>query len=329
MRRRALVTGASGQDGSYLVEFLLARDYEVHAQSRRAAPASLAPHLHWLVADIRAADVLHTLIAEIGPNEIYNLASVSRPSESWKIPEETMKVNADIPRHICESVLKLCPECRIFQATSSEIFGNSVTHPQNESTPCNSQSPYGIAKYQAHQTIASYRGKYKLHASSGIMFNHESPRRPLTFVSQKIAFAAAAVSAGVLESREKDERGLPLVHGGKVTLGNLDVSRDFGFAGDYVEAMHAMVRSDAADDYVIGTGQSHSIRAICEIAFGHVGRNWIDHVAFDQNLMRTVDSYHTIADNSKIAAKLGWRPRTSCLDLVTMMVDHQVKKLAA
>jgi GDPmannose 4,6-dehydratase len=329
MHRRAFVTGASGQDGSYLVELLLARDYEVHAQSRRAALASLAPHLHWHVADIRAADVLHTLIAEIGPNEIYNLASVSRPSESWKIPEETTKVNADIPRHICESVLKLNPQCRIFQATSSEIFGNSVASPQNESTPCNSQSPYGIAKYQAHQTIVSYREKYNLHASSGIMFNHESPRRPLTFVSQKIAFAAAAVSAGVIETREKDERGLPLVHAGKVTLGNLDVSRDFGFAGEYVEAMHAMVQSDMADDYVIGTGQSHSIRAICEIAFGHVGRNWTDHVAYDQSLMRAVDSYHTVADHSKITAKLGWRTRTSFADLVTMMVDHQVKKLAA
>ena len=331
MRRCALITGATGQDGSYLVEFLLARNYQVHAQSRRADTASMPQRrdLHWHTADICDSGALYTLIAEVRPDEIYNLASISRPSVSWQIPHETAEVNALIPQQICELVLKLRPQCRIFQATSSEIFGNSTTNPQDEETPCRPQSPYGIAKLHAHLTIGSYRTKYRLHASSGIMFNHESPRRPMSYVSQKIACAAAAVSIGLRDTSERDERGQPLLQDGKVTLGNLDIRRDFGFAGDYVAAMHAMLQSDTADDYVIGTGQSNSIRAFCETAFRHVGSNWADHVTFDRSLFRTIDSFHTVANSSKIAARLGWHAKTSFVDLVAMMVDHQVKRLAA
>jgi GDPmannose 4,6-dehydratase len=329
MARRALVTGASGQDGSYLVEFLLARDYQVHAQSRRADPAPLLqyPNLHWHAADIGDFGTLHALIADIQPDEIYNLASISRPSVSWQNPYENANVNALIPQEICETVLKLRPQCRIFQATSSEIFGNSAISPQNEQTPCRPHSLYGIAKLHAHLTIGAYRTKYRLHASSGIMFNHESPRRPLSYVSQKIAYAAAAVAIGLRETPEKDERGQPLLQGSKVALGNLDISRDFGFAGDFVAAMHALLQSDTADDYVIGTGHSNSIRAFCEIAFRHVDRNWTDHVVFDSSLFRTIDSYYTVADCSKIATQIGWRAKTSFADLVTMMVDHQVNRL--
>ena len=331
MSRRALVTGATGQDGSYLVEFLLARDYQVHAQSRRPDTASMPEHrdLHWHSADIRDSGALHALIAEVQPDEIYNLASISRPTVSWQNPHETAAVNALIPQQICELVLKLRPQCRIFQATSSEIFGNSASSPQSEETPCQPQSPYGIAKLYAHLIIGSYRAKYHLHASSGIMFNHESPRRPLSYVSQKIACAAAAVSIGLRDTPEKDERGQPLLQGGKVTLGNLDIRRDFGFAGDFVAAMHALLQSDTADDYVIGTGQSNSIRTFCEIAFHHVGLDWADHVTFDRSLLRTIDSYHTVADSSKIAARLGWRAKTSFVKLVTAMVDYQVKRMAA
>ena len=331
MSHRALVTGASGQDGSYLVEFLLARGYEVHGQSRRADIMSLPQYLnlHWHAVDICNFGALESLIAEVQPDEIYNLASISRPTISWQNPLENAKVNALIPQQICETVLKLRPQCRIFQATSSEIFGNSPICPQDEQTPCQPQSPYGIAKLHAHLSIAAYRAQYGLHASSGIMFNHESPRRPLSYVSQKIACAAAAVSIGVRDMSEKDERGQPLLQDGKVTLGNLDIRRDFGFAGDFVAAMHAMLQSDSSDDYVIGTGQSNSIRSFCEIAFRHIGRNWGDHVIFDRSLFRPIDSYHTVADCSKIAAKLGWRAKTSFIDLVTMMVDHRAKLLAA
>jgi len=330
MRRRALVTGATGQDGSYLVEFLLARDYQVHAQSRRPDTASLTQHrnLRWHVADIRDPDVLRNLLADIRPDELYNLASTARPSVSWQFPQTTAEIDALLPQLICELVLKLCPECRIFQATSSEIFGNSEVSPQDEETSFRPQSPYGIAKAYAHLTVGAYRKRYRLHASSGVMFNHESPRRPLSYVSQKIAFAAAAVSLGLRDTAELDERGQPLLSNGVVTLGNLDIRRDFGYAGDFVEAMYAMLQSEQADDYVIGTGKSHSIRAICEAAFQHVGRNWADHVAFDDSLVRSVDN-NTTANTAKIAARLGWHAKTSFNALVSMMVDHQIAQLKA
>lgn len=197
MQRRALVTGASGQDGSYLTELLLAQGYAVHAQSRRAQPPDRrADGLHWHAADISEPSALTELVAAVMPDEIYNLASVSRPLDSWKIPYETFKVNALVPLQICEAVRKQRPECRIFQATSSEIFGDSKTSPQNENVPCDPQTPYGIAKLSAHQVVGVFRRNYGLYACSGILFNHESPRRPLLYVSQKIAHAAAAVSLG-------------------------------------------------------------------------------------------------------------------------------------
>jgi GDPmannose 4,6-dehydratase len=328
MDRRALVTGGTGQDGWYLIEFLLARDYEVHAQSRR--PQSADRHrgrVRWHTADISDPVVVQDLIATVLPNEIYNLASVSRPALSWQIPEETANVNALVPQRICEAVLKLRQDCRFFQATSSEIFGDSAFTPQDETTPCCPQTPYGIAKVYAHQTIVAYRHQYGIHASSGIMFNHESPRRPLCYVSQRIAHAAAAISIGLSETKEQDERGRPILSGGKLRLGNLDVCRDFGFAGDYVEAMHLMLQSDVADDYVIGTGESHSIREFCDVAFRHVGRDWRDHVVVDRELFRRVDSHHTVADSSKAFTRFAWRPKTAFVDLVTQMVEYRIRYL--
>jgi GDPmannose 4,6-dehydratase len=280
--------------------------------------------LHWHVADISDPAVLHDLIAGVQPDEIYNLASVSRPLDSWKIPYETGRVNALVPQQICESVQTLRLGCRVFQATSSEIFGDSAITPQDETTPCRPQTPYGVAKLYAHQIVGAYRKRYGLHASSGIMFNHESPRRPLSYVSQKIAHAAAAVSIGLRDTAEMDERGQPILQDGVLQLGNLEVRRDFGFAGDYVEIMHRMLQSDNGDDYVIGTGVTHSIGEFCEIAFRHVGRDWKDHVRVDRNLFRAVDSHHTVADSSKVAARLGWRFKTSFAELVSMMVDHRI-----
>jgi GDPmannose 4,6-dehydratase len=321
---RALVTGARGQDGSYLVEFLLTRGYQVHAQSRRPRSADYSSQgLLWHQTDISEPTAVEELIAVAEPDEIYNLASFSRPSESWKAPYQAVKANALIPLLICETVRKLRPECRIFQATSSEIFGDSRINAQDETTPCQPQTPYGIAKLAAHQTIGIFRKNFGLHASSGIMFNHESPRRPLSYVSQKIAHAAAAVSLGLRETAEQDERGQPILCDGVVQLGNLDVRRDFGFAGDYVEIMHRMLQSDTADDYVIGTGASHSIRELCELAFRHVGHDWRDHVKIDPELFRAVDSHYTAANPAKVAAQFGWRARTSVSQLVAMMVDRR------
>lgn len=325
MKRRALITGASGQDGSYLIELLLAHDYEVHAQSRGPQPSGRhADALRWHTTGISDPAAISDLIAAVMPDEIYNLASVSRPLDSWKIPYEAFKVNALIPLQICETVRQQCPSCRIFQATSSEIFGDSKINPQNENTPCNPQTPYGIAKLAAHRVIGVFRQQYGLHASSGIMFNHESPRRPLSYVSQKIAHAAAAASLGLRETAEKDERGQPILRDGVVHLGNLEVRRDFGFAGDYAAVIHRMLQQASADDYVIGTGESHSIGEFCELAFRHVGLNWRDHVVVDQELFRPVDSHHTMADAAKAIARLGWRATTPFADLVAMMVDQRI-----
>lgn len=328
MKRRALITGASGQDGSYLIETLLAHNYEVHAQSRRVRPLDQnADGLVWHAADIAEPAAMTDLIAAVMPDEIYNLASVSRPLVSWRIPYETFKVNALVPLQLCETVRKQCPNCRIFQATSSEIFGDSKISPQNETTPYNPQTPYGIAKLSAHRVIGVFRQNYGLFACSGIMFNHESPRRPLSYVSQKIAHAAAAASLGLRDTTEKDERGQSILRGGVVHLGDIEVRRDFGFAGDYVAVMHRMLQDTGADDYVIGTGESHSIKEFCELAFGHVGLDWRDHVKVDQELFRPVDSHHTVADAAKVKARLGWRPTTSFADLVAMMVDYRVAAL--
>ena len=324
MSGRALVTGASGQDASYLIEFLLECGYRVHAQSRGVQPAGYhSQELHWHQTDISEPEAIEELIAAAEPEEIYNLASFSRPSESWKDPHQAFEANALIPLLICETVHKRRPACRIFQATSSEIFGDNKVTAQDETTPCQPQTPYGIAKLAAHQTIGIFRKNFGLHASSGILFNHESPRRPLSYVSQKIAHAAAAVSLGLRETAERDERGRPILADGVVRLGNLDVRRDFGFAGDYVEIMHRMLQSDTADDYVIGTGESHSIRELCEMAFRHVGRDWQDHVKIDPELFRAVDSHYTAANPAKVAARFGWRARTSVSELVAMMVDYR------
>jgi len=323
--RRALVTGGAGQDGGYLIPHLLARGYEVHAQSRRPQdPAQHAGAVRWHVGDLKDAEFLRGLIATVRPAETYNLASVSSPTQSWKIPRETLLLNALVPQHLCELMVELCPHGRIFQASSSEIFGDCKASPQNEDTPCAPQTPYATAKLHAHHTIAAYRKHHGLHASSGIMFNHESPRRPLSYVSQKIAHAAAAVSLGLRETAEADERGQPILKDGTVRLGNLDVRRDFGFAGDYVEVIHLMLQADAGDDYVVGTGVSHSIGEFCEVAFRFAGRNWKDHVVVDRDLVRLVDSRHTVADTAKAAARFGWRPKTDFADLVGIMVEHRI-----
>ena len=198
---------------------------------------------------------------------------------------------------------------------------------QNETTRCDPRTPYGIAKYYAHRMVGAYREQYGLHLSSGILFNHDSPRRPLSFVSQKIAHAAAALHLGLNETSELDERGQPLVSGGKVKLGNIEVRRDFAFAGDYTEAIYAMLQSDTPDDYVVGTGESHSIAEFCEAAFRMVGLNWKDHVVIDSELVRRVDTPVTCADASKLRNRLGWRPKMNFNDLVRLMVEHRIEAI--
>jgi GDPmannose 4,6-dehydratase len=281
----------------------------------------------WHIGDLTETKFLESLIRDTRPDEIYNLAAVSRPVLSWTMPRQTAETNALVPQQICETMVRYLPRARLFQASSSEIFGDVVADKQSEITRCEPTSPYGVAKLYAQRIIGAYRKQYRLHACCGILFNHESPRRPLSYVSQKIAYAAAHLACGMTDSADLDERGQSILSRGKVMLGDLEVRRDFGFAGDYVRAMRMILQHPVADDYVVGTGEDHSIREFCEVAFRSVGLDWTDHVGSDPRLLRKTDSHYTHADPAKLRRVIGWRPSVSFEGLVKMMVDAQVKAL--
>lgn len=326
MVKSALVTGATGQDGHYLIDLLRQHGYVVHAQSRRA-PHPVNDGVLWHVGDLADGAFLEALIADTAFDEIYNLAAVSRPILSWQVPRETAEINAYLPQAICELLRQHQPNCRLFQASSSDMFGDGFSEQQDEQTHCVPKSPYGVAKLYAHRMIGAYRQQYGLYACSGIMFNHESPYRPLSFVSQKIAYAAAAASLGIVDSSELDERGRPILSAGKLLLGDLSVRRDFGFAGDYVEAMHLILQHPTPDDYVIGTGENHSIQEFCEFAFRSVGLDWTDYVSVDPKLIRKTDSHYTRANPAKLRGVSNWQPKTGFSELVSMMVQAQLQLL--
>jgi GDPmannose 4,6-dehydratase len=327
-RKRALITGGAGQDGFYLIELLLSHGYEIFGHSRhRVDPSLHGGKVSWYIGDLTNDAFLNELLFVSKPEEIYNLAAVSRPTLSWDIPIETAQLNGLVPQRICEFIRREMPATRMFQASSSEIYGDSPARLQDERTPVNPKSPYGISKAYAHHIVAAYRQQYGLHLSCGILFNHESPRRPLGFVSQKIAHAAAAAALGLTDTKELDERGRPILFGGKVYLGDINVRRDFGFAGDFVEAMHLIVQSDIASDFVVGTGQAHSIAEFCEVAFRVGGLDWTRFVEVDASLKRKVDSHFTRADSSKLRSDLGWRPKVDFTALVDMMVQERFRLL--
>jgi GDPmannose 4,6-dehydratase len=326
LSKRVLVTGASGQDGHYLFELLRGDGCEIHAQTRRPAPVPTTD-VKWHSGDLTNSEFLEFLIVEQRPDEIYNLAALSRPTQSWIAIRETAELNAFVPQSICDLLVRHLPHCRLFQATSSEIFGDCSDEYQDENSQCLPRSPYGIAKLYAHQTIGAYRRQYGLHACSGILFNHESPFRPLSFVSQKIAYAAAAVSCGLLETPELDELGRPILSDGMLSLGDLTVRRDFGFAADYAEAMRLILRHPDPSDYVVGTGEAHSIEELCETAFAAVELDWRPHVRIDQDLIRRTDSHFTRANATKIRNTIGWHPRATFKELVGIMVRSQVAQL--
>jgi GDPmannose 4,6-dehydratase len=308
MPPRALITGGSGQDAAYLTQLLSAKGYDLHVQSREPSStfASVAT-VHRVTLTEEGA--VETLLRSLRPDEIYNLAGFSNPEQSWSRPMDVAAINAVVPHRILEVMRNELPQCRLFQASSSEIFGDSPAETQNESTPLQPQTPYAVAKAYAHSAVRAYRSRHGIYACSGILFNHESPRRPLTYVTQKIATAAALVSLKMANSGERDELGRPILIDGRLSLGNLDVRRDFGFAGDHVRAMWLMLQQDRPDDYVIGTGETHTIVDICAVAFSHVGHDWRSHVVVDPRLVRPVDSRYTRADASKARARLGWQPQ--------------------
>ncbi len=319
MPKRALITGITGQDGSYLAELLLSKKYEVHGMVRRSSTENFERigHLRDRI-QLHQADLLDQLsiidaIQKIRPAEIYNLAAQSFVPTSWVQPVLTGEFTALGVTRMLEAIRLVDPKIRFYQASSSEMFGKVQETPQTERTPLYPRSPYGVAKVYGHWITVNYRESYDLYACSGILFNHESPRRGKEFVTRKITHAVASIKLGL----QKELR-----------LGNLDARRDWGFAGDYVRAMWLMLQQKQADDYVISTGEDHTVREFCRIAFGHVGLNWKKYVVVDRELFRPAEVNLLRGDAAKARRKLGWTPGVSFEQLVRMMVDADLERLA-
>jgi GDPmannose 4,6-dehydratase len=315
---RALITGVTGQDGSYLAEFLLGQGYEVIGMLRRSSTVNFERIRH--IQDqltLTSGDLLDevsiiNLLREHRPTEVYNLAAQSFVQTSWTQPVFTGETTALGVTRMLDAIRIVDPDIRFYQASSSEMFGKVVEVPQSETTPFYPRSPYGVAKVYGHWITVNYRESYNMHASSGILFNHESPRRGLEFVTRKITNAVARIKLGL----DKELR-----------LGNLEAQRDWGFAGDYVKAMWLMLQQDQPGDYVVATGQTQSVRHFCELAFGHVGLDYRDYVAQDERFMRPAEVDLLVGDPAKAREVLGWRPETSFEQLVEMMVDADLQLL--
>ncbi|HUH15952.1 MAG TPA: GDP-mannose 4,6-dehydratase [Gaiellaceae bacterium] len=319
MSRRALITGIGGQDGSLLAELLLERGYEVFGVVRRSpeAPyenlAGIRERIELVQADLLDQLSLVEALRRCRPEELYNLASVSFVPASWEQPVLTAEFAAVGATSILEAIRRVDPSIRFYQASSSEIFGEPREVPQNEETPLAPLTPYGVAKAYAHFITRSYRRRYGLHASSGILYNHESPRRPVDFLPRKVARAAAAISLG-LE--------------GEVWLGDLEAARDWGYAGDYVRAMWLMLQQDEPGDYVIASGETHTVQELVEVAFEHVDLDWREYVQVDESLRRGKAELHDlVGDASRARERLGWEPTVSFPELVRLLVDADLARL--
>lgn len=331
--KRALITGITGQDGSYLAESLIGKGYQVYGFARRESwlrphcASHLSERVRIVFGDMGEGVDIANAIRESEPDEIYNLASQSRPGESWSRAPETLTVNGLAAIRLFESVRQTRPGCRVYHASSSEMFGRVQGTPQNEATPFDPVNPYAAAKVYAHQMARIYRDSYGLFIACGVLFNHESERRPLHFLTQKVAYGAACAALGIRRSTDLNEMGKPIVDNGKLALGNLDVARDWGFAGDFVHAMWLMLQADSPADYVIGTGHTHTLRQLCEVAYGSVGQNWQDSVVTDAALVRPLEPGCIVADASRARRELGWEPTMDFEALVHRMVDAQVTRL--
>lgn len=311
-KKRALITGITGQDGSYLAEYLLEQGYDVIGMIRRSSTVNFE-RIHHIQDKVTlvAGDLLDevsmiNLLRDHRPSEVYNLAAQSFVQTSFSQPVFTGEVTGLGVTRILDAVRVVDPGIRFYQASSSEMFGKVQAVPQTETTPFYPRSPYGVAKLYGHWITVNYRESYDMYACSGILFNHESPRRGLEFVTRKITNAVARIKLG----KDKELR-----------LGNLDAKRDWGYAKDYVRAMHLMLQQDSADDYVVSTGETYSVRRFCEIAFGHVGLKYEDYVVIDERFYRPAEVDLLVGDPAKARNKLGWQPEVSFEQLVTMMVD--------
>jgi GDPmannose 4,6-dehydratase len=318
--KRALITGITGQDGSYLAEFLLEKGYEVHGMVRRSSTETFQRlqgcrddiTLH--TGDLLDQRSLVDVMRECEPHEIYNLAAMSFVAASWNQPVLTAEFSGVGATRMLEAMREVVPEARFYQASSSEMFGQVLEVPQTEKTPFYPRSPYGVAKVYGHFITVNYRESYDLFACSGILFNHESPRRGLEFVTRKVTHGAAAIKLGLQD---------------KLGLGNLEAERDWGYAKDYVEAMWLMLQQDEPDDFVIATNETHSVRELVEVSFAHAGLEVDDHVYIDPKYFRPAEVEHLIGDPAKAKEQLGWEPRTSFEELVRLMVDSDLELLAS
>jgi GDPmannose 4,6-dehydratase len=312
MTKRALVTGVTGQDGSYLAELLLHEGYHVIGMVRRASTMNfdritpIQDDIELVSGDLHDEASLIHVLREHRPDEVYNLAAQSFVQTSFTQPVLTGETTALGVTRLLDAIRIVDPDIRFYQASSSEMFGKVVEVPQKESTPLYPRSPYGVAKVYGHWITINYRESYDLHASSGILFNHESPRRGIEFVTRKITYGVARIKHGLDE---------------KLPLGNLDAQRDWGFAGDYVRAMYLMLQQDEPDDYVVATGETHQVREFCELAFARAGLAYRDHVVQDERFMRPAEVDLLVGDSAKAKATLGWEPKVSFPELVNMMVD--------
>jgi GDPmannose 4,6-dehydratase len=317
-QKKALITGITGQDGSYLAEFLLEKNYEVHGIIRRSSSFNTARidhifdriKLHY--GDLTDGSSLGSLLSSIRPDEIYNLGAQSHVRVSFDCPEYTSDVDAMGTLRLLEATRAHCPEAKVYQASSSELYGKVLETPQRETTPFYPRSPYGIAKQFSYWTAVNYREAYGTFVSNGILFNHESPRRGETFVTRKITKAAARISKGLQN---------------ELLLGNLNARRDIGYAKEYVEAMWLMLQQEKPDDFVIATGETHSIEEMLDVVFGHIGLVWEDYVGIDEKYYRPTEVDLLLGDSSKAKQLLGWEPKTKWDELLTMMVDHDLGEL--
>jgi len=317
MPKRALITGITGQDGSYLAELLLEKGYEVHGMVRRSSEEKFEriSHLRERVplhqGDLLDQFSLAALLSEVQPDEVYNLAAQSFVPTSWNQPVLTTEFTAVGVTRMLEVIRHTRPQARFYQASSSEMFGKVRETPQTELTPFHPRSPYGVAKVYGHFITVNYRESFGLYAVSGILFNHESPRRGLEFVTRKVTSAAARIKLGLQE---------------RLAMGNLEAKRDWGFAGDYVDAMWRMLQQDEPDDYVVATGETHTVRELCEIAFARVGLDWQKHVFVDPKFVRPAEVDVLVGNPAKAKRKLGWEPKIRFHQLVEMMVDADLER---
>jgi GDPmannose 4,6-dehydratase len=328
----AFITGITGQDGSYLADLLLEKGYQVVGLVRRSTNYRY-PNIDHLIGrvtleygDLIDAHAIERVLVKYRPTEVYNLAAQSVPADSWSQPIVTAEITAVAPVRILEAIRTLGLDARFYQATSREIYGGVHQEVVDEATPFLANNPYGVAKLYAHLMMRTYRESYDMFACGGILFNHESPRRGLHFVTRKVTTAAACIHLGVAHP-PLNEAGEPLVVDGKVRLGNLGAVRDWGHAKEYVEAMWLMLQQDEPQDYVIATNTIHTVKDLCEVAFAHVELDWHDHVEVDERFLRPTEINAARGDYARAKAELGWEPRTGFKELIEMMVDADVRLL--